>query len=55
MSGRVEVQSSALRSYRAVVMPTDALLTLGMLKFTSRILTADLVDHDESKRFNSLV
>lgn len=38
MSGRVEVQSSARRSYSAVVMPTDALLTLGMLKLTSLML-----------------
>lgn len=35
MSGKVEVQSRALRSYKAVVMPTDALLTLGILKLTS--------------------
>jgi hypothetical protein len=34
----VEVQSSARRSYRAVVMPTEALLTLGMLKLTSRMM-----------------
>ena len=40
MSGRVDVQSRARRSYNAVVMPTDALLTLGMLKFTSLILEA---------------
>lgn len=38
ISGRVEVQSRARLSYRAVVMPTDALLTLGMLKLTSRIV-----------------
>lgn len=38
MSGSVEVQSSARRSYRAVVMPTDALLTLGMLKLTSLMM-----------------
>jgi hypothetical protein len=38
MSGRVEVQSSARRSYSAVVIPTDALLTLGMLKLTSLML-----------------
>lgn len=38
MRGRVEVQSSARRSYKAVVMPTDALLTLGILKLTSLML-----------------
>lgn len=38
MRGSVDVQSSARRSYKAVVMPTDALLTLGMLKLTSRIV-----------------
>lgn len=38
ISGRVEVQSSARRSYRAGVMPTEALLALGILKLTSRIL-----------------
>jgi len=38
MSGSVDVQSSARRSYKAVVMPTDALLTLGMLKLTSLIV-----------------
>lgn len=38
MRGRVEVQSSARRSYRAVVIPTDALLTFGMLKLTSLIM-----------------
>jgi hypothetical protein len=38
MSGRVEVQSRALRSYKAVVMPTDALLTLGILKLTSLMM-----------------
>ena len=38
MSGSVDVQSSARRSYRAVVMPTDALLTLGMLKLTSLMM-----------------
>jgi hypothetical protein len=38
MSGRVDVQSRARRSYKAVVMPTDALLTLGILKLTSLIL-----------------
>lgn len=41
MRGSVDVQSSARRSYRAVVMPTDALLTLGMLKLTSRIIGED--------------
>lgn len=40
MRGSVDVQSKARRSYRAVVMPTDALLTLGMLKLTSLILSA---------------
>ena len=39
INGRVEVQSRARRSYRAVVMPTDALLTFGILKLTSLILT----------------
>lgn len=39
MSGKVDVQSSARRSYSAVVMPTDALLTFGMLKLTSLILS----------------
>lgn len=39
MSGRVEVQSRALRSYRVVVMWTEALLTFGMLKLTSLIVT----------------
>lgn len=38
ISGKVEVQSSARRSYKAVVIPTDALLTLGMLKLTSLIM-----------------
>lgn len=38
INGRVEVQSRARRSYRAVVMPTDALLTFGILKLTSLIL-----------------
>lgn len=32
------MQSSARRSYNAVVIPTDALLTLGMLKLTSRMM-----------------
>jgi hypothetical protein len=40
MSGSVDVQSSARRSYRAVVMPTDALLTLGMLKLTSLMMNS---------------
>src|SRR5881392_473235 len=39
IKGNVEVQSSALRSYKVVVICTEALLTLGMLKLTSRILT----------------
>jgi hypothetical protein len=38
MSGNVDVQSRARRSYKAVVMPTDALLTFGILKLTSLIL-----------------
>lgn len=38
MSGRVDVQSRARRSYKAVVMPTDALLTFGMLKLTSLMM-----------------
>ena len=38
INGKVEVQSRARRSYRAVVMPTDALLTFGILKLTSLIL-----------------
>jgi hypothetical protein len=38
MSGNVDVQSRARRSYNAVVIPTDALLTFGMLKLTSLIL-----------------
>jgi hypothetical protein len=38
MSGSVDVQSRARRSYKAVVMPTDALLTLGMLKLTSLMM-----------------
>ena len=37
ISGKVEVQSSARRSYRAVVMLTEALLWIGMLKLTSRM------------------
>lgn len=41
MRGRVEVQSRARRSYRAVVIPTDALLTLGILKFTSLMVVVD--------------
>lgn len=36
--GKVEVQSRARRSYRAVVIPTDALFALGMLKLASLIL-----------------
>lgn len=38
INGSVAVQSSARRSYNAVVMPTEALLTLGMLKLTSLIV-----------------
>jgi biotin synthase-like enzyme len=37
MSGRVEVQSSARRSYRAVVMLMEALLAVGKLKLASRM------------------
>jgi hypothetical protein len=48
MSGSVEVQSRARRSYNAVVMPTDALLTLGMLKLTSLMLK--LVLHSRSDK-----
>jgi hypothetical protein len=40
MSGSVEVQSRARRSYKAVVIPTDALLTLGMLKLTSLMMAS---------------
>jgi hypothetical protein len=36
--GSVDVQSRARRSYSAVVMPTDALLTFGMLKLTSLMM-----------------
>jgi hypothetical protein len=43
MRGRVEVQSRARRSYSAVVMPTDALFALGMLKLTSLIVMEALV------------
>lgn len=38
MRGKVDVQSRARRSYRVVVILTEALLTLGMLKFTSRMM-----------------
>lgn len=38
--GKVEVQSSARRSYRAVVMPTEALFAFGMLKLTSLMVTS---------------
>jgi hypothetical protein len=38
MRGNVDVQSRARRSYRAVVMPTDALFAFGMLKLTSLIM-----------------
>lgn len=50
MRGRVEVQSSARRSYRAVVIPTDALLTFGILKLTSLMFAVD-GDGQQSKRF----
>jgi hypothetical protein len=50
MRGSVEVQSSARRSYRAVVIPTDALLTFGILKLTSLMLAVD-GDGQGSKRF----
>lgn len=35
MRGSVDVQSKARLSYKVVVMLTDALFTLGMLKLTS--------------------
>ena len=38
MSGRVDVQSRARRSYKAVVMLTEALLAFGMEKLTSRMI-----------------
>lgn len=38
IKGNVDVQSRARLSYRAVVMPTDALLTFGMLKLTSLMM-----------------
>ena len=41
IKGSVEVQSRARRSYRAVVMPTDALLTFGMEKLTSLIVRTE--------------
>ena len=47
MSGSVEVQSRARRSYKAVVMPTDALLTLGMLKLTSLMMNSIRTIGDE--------
>lgn len=37
MRGKVDVQSRALRSYRAVVMLTAALFAVGMLKLASRM------------------
>lgn len=40
MSGKVDVQSNARRSYSAVVIPTDALFTFGILKLTSLIVAA---------------
>src|SRR2546423_6408756 len=50
IKGSVEVQSSALRSYRVVVICTEALLTLGMLKLTSRILAHDCAGMEPAKR-----
>lgn len=47
MSGKVEVQSRARRSYKAVVIPTDALLTLGILKLTSLIFVMQYGQRDE--------
>jgi hypothetical protein len=41
INGNVEVQSRARRSYRAVVIPTEALLPIGMLKLTSLMLPGD--------------
>jgi hypothetical protein len=38
MSGSIDVQSRARRSYKAVVIPTEALLTFGMLKLTSLMM-----------------
>ena len=38
MRGSVDVQSRARRSYRAGVMPTEALFALGMLKLASRMM-----------------
>ncbi len=48
--GNVEVQSRARRSYNAVVMPTDALLTFGILKLTSLILFDESRNCDGSSR-----
>lgn len=50
MSGRVDVQSRARRSYRAVVIPTDALLTFGMLKLTSLMMEVVPQGRGEGKR-----
>ena len=49
MRGRVEVQSRARRSYSAVVMPTEALFALGILKLTSLIVMAIV---DERLRYH---
>lgn len=45
MSGSVDVQSKARRSYRAGVMPTEALLALGMLKLLSRMVRGFACKH----------
>ena len=49
MSGSVDVQSRARRSYRAVVMPTDALLTFGILKLTSLMINVCEVAGEDSR------
>lgn len=53
MSGNVDVQSRALRSYKAVVIPTEALLTFGMLKLTSLMLMAVTQSQSIEKVFRS--
>lgn len=50
MRGRVDVQSRARRSYKAVVIPTDALLTLGMLKLTSLMMEVVPQGRGEGRR-----
>lgn len=52
MRGRVEVQSRARRSYKAVVIPTDALLTLGILKLTSLMFVVDGDGQQSKGRFS---